>query len=63
MPLTKQGEIVLKQMIDEYGETKGTSVFYASINKGVKGSDQWHKKRMPRLRSRYNRDSVSAEKK
>lgn len=35
MPLTKSGKKVMKNMKKEYGEKKGESVFYASINKGT----------------------------
>lgn len=45
MPLTKAGSDVLASMIKEYGKKKGTQVFYASINKGAKGSEKWHKKK------------------
>ena len=34
MPLTKKGKKVLRKMKQEYGTKKGTSVFYASKNKG-----------------------------
>jgi hypothetical protein len=34
MPLTKKGKKVLRSMRKTYGKKKGTSVFYASINKG-----------------------------
>ena len=38
MPLTKKGIKVIANMKKEYGEKKGTSVFYASANKGtIKG--------------------------
>lgn len=30
-------------MRKEYGATQGKKVFYASMNKGVKGSSKWHK--------------------
>jgi len=30
-------------MTKEYGAKKGKQVFYASINKGKKGSTSWHK--------------------
>lgn len=40
MPLTKKGKKILSNMKKEYGAKKGTSVFYASINKGkVKGAE------------------------
>jgi hypothetical protein len=32
-------------MIEQYGEKKGKEVFYASINKGEKGSEKWHAKK------------------
>lgn len=34
MPLTKSESKVLNKFKREYGEKKGESVFYASINKG-----------------------------
>ena len=37
MPLTSKGRKVLESMKKQYGESKGKSVFYASMNKG-KGS-------------------------
>lgn len=38
MPLTKKGKKILSAMRKEYGKTRGTSVFYASANKGrIKG--------------------------
>lgn len=33
----------MSAMKKEYGEEKGESVFYASINKKLKGSKKWHK--------------------
>ncbi len=45
MPLTDDGRKVLSNMTDQYGAKKGTSVFYASINKGNAGSRKWHRKR------------------
>jgi hypothetical protein len=40
MPLTKKGRKIKAAMTSEYGAKKGTSVFYASINKGkVKGAE------------------------
>jgi hypothetical protein len=42
MPLTISGEKVLKGMQKQYGKVKGKGVFYASINKGLKGSSRWH---------------------
>jgi len=44
MPLTKSGKKTLEEMIKEYGKKKGTSIFYASINKKKKGSSKWHGK-------------------
>ena len=43
MPLTSTGKSVAAAMMKEYGAKKGKSVFYASINKGLKGSTKWHK--------------------
>ncbi len=38
MPLTKKGKKVMSAMKKTYGKKKGTSVFYASKNKGkIKG--------------------------
>jgi hypothetical protein len=34
VPLTKKGQEILKRLKAEYGDKKGTSVFYAGINKG-----------------------------
>lgn len=42
MPLTKTGQKVMGSMKDQYGEKKGESVFYASINAGKPGSGSWH---------------------
>ena len=44
MPLTSEGRKVLAAMKKQYGDKKGKQVFYASINKGKKGSEQWHEK-------------------
>lgn len=44
MPLTETGRKVLQGMKKKYGK-KGEAVFYASINKGIKGSDRWHEKK------------------
>ena len=44
MPLTDKGKKVLAAMKKQYGDKKGKQVFYASINKGKKGSEQWHEK-------------------
>jgi hypothetical protein len=41
MPLTSTGRSVLKGMIRKHGK-KGEAIFYASINKGVPGSKDWH---------------------
>jgi hypothetical protein len=35
MPLTKKGSKILRSMRKEYGVKKGTSIFYASANKGT----------------------------
>lgn len=42
MPLSKTGNEVLANMKKEYGDKKGKSVFYASINKNKPGSEKWH---------------------
>jgi hypothetical protein len=34
MPVTKKGQKILRAMRKQYGSRKGTSVFYASANKG-----------------------------
>lgn len=52
MPETKTGKKVLSAMEKEYGAKKGKQVFYASINKGKPGSEQWHKKAERALRSK-----------
>jgi hypothetical protein len=40
MPLTAKGNKIMSAMRSQYGEKKGTSVFYASRNKGtIKGVD------------------------
>jgi len=43
LPLTKSGKKVMGKMKKKYGEKKAKEVFYASINKGKKGSSGWHK--------------------
>ena len=41
MPLTHKGKKIEHKMEEEYGEKKGKSVFYASINKGkIKGAEK-----------------------
>jgi hypothetical protein len=41
MPLTAKGEKIKAAMHKQYGEKKGESVFYASINKGnIKGAEK-----------------------
>jgi hypothetical protein len=35
MPLTSKGDKILSKMRSEYGDEKGTSVFYAARNKGT----------------------------
>ena len=45
MPLTKKGSKVLRSMKKQYGAKKGTSVFYATINKGkIKGAHKVKRK-------------------
>ena len=41
MPLTKSGSKVMAGMKKQYG-SKAKQVFYASVNKGVAGSEKWH---------------------
>ena len=62
MPLTAKGSKILAHMRKEYGKKRGTSVFYASANKGtIKGvhgvsrSRRRSKARKPRGRSRIHR--------
>jgi hypothetical protein len=43
VPLTSSGKKVLKSMQKQYGAKKGKRVFYASINKKLKGSQKWHR--------------------
>ena len=43
MPLSKIGRKVMASMKAKYGEKKGKSVFYASINAKKKGASSWHK--------------------
>ena len=45
MPLTKSGKKVKSKMVRHYGKKKGKQVFYASINKGKRGTKKWHHKR------------------
>lgn len=42
MPLTSSGKKILDKMKKQYGESKGTGIFYSSINDNKKGSDKWH---------------------
>jgi len=35
MPLSKKGNKIMKEMQKNYGKKKGSSVFYASFNKGI----------------------------
>jgi hypothetical protein len=44
MPLTAIGKKFLKEFKKRYGNKKGEEYFYASINKGIPGSEKWHKK-------------------
>jgi len=46
MPLTTKGRKIMRAMRKEYGKKKGTSIFYASVNKGrIKGVHGKKKKR------------------
>ena len=40
-PLTAKGKKVMASMKKQYGK-RAKEVFYASINKGVPGSEKWH---------------------
>ena len=41
VPLTRKGSKIMRAMRRQYGKRKGTSVFYASRNKGrIKGVDR-----------------------
>ena len=42
MPLTKTGEKILAELKAKHGSKKGKEIFYASINKGIRGSEKWH---------------------
>ena len=45
MPLTKKGRKIMRTMRKTYGKKKGTSVFYASRNKGrIRGVDRRRKR-------------------
>lgn len=37
MPLSPHGERMKQRMVEEYGDKKGQSVFYASVNAGKPG--------------------------
>ena len=45
MPITDSGNAVLHSMEKSYGDKKGKSVFYASINAKKPGSEKWHGKK------------------
>jgi hypothetical protein len=56
MPLNKKGRKIKAAMVDEYGAKKGTSVFYASINKGkIKGVEHGDKAYKARVRAKIGR--------
>jgi len=45
MPLTDKGKKILEAMRNEYGNTRGEQIFYASINAGkIKGAEEKPKK-------------------
>lgn len=44
MPLTAKGRKIKSAMEKQYGDKKGESVFYASINKGTVKGAEGHKK-------------------
>jgi hypothetical protein len=48
MPITKKGEKIKAAMEKEYGSKKGTSVFYASANKGKITGVEGGKKAKPK---------------
>lgn len=53
MPLTKKGNKILRAMRKQYGSKRGTSVFYASANKGtIKGVEPAGTRRRRRTRRR-----------
>ena len=43
MPLSKTGRKVMASMRIKYGK-RAKEVFYSSINKGIAGSNKWHRK-------------------
>jgi len=43
MPLTKSGKSIEKSFEKQYGKKKGKGYFYATINKGKKGTEKWHR--------------------
>lgn len=46
MPLSKKGAKIKAAMVKTYGKKKGTSVFYASQNKGtISGTHKGRKKK------------------
>jgi len=46
MPLTASGRKILASMMKKYGAKKGKRVFYSMINKGSKGTEKWHEKKV-----------------
>ena len=52
-PLTDAGRKVMASMKKKYGD-RGEEVFYASINKGVPGSQKWHEKRKTHGKNKYS---------
>ena len=55
MPLTAKGEKIHAAMQKQYGEKKGESVFYASINKGtIKGAEKTGERPNPSTHTPHN---------
>ena len=42
MPLTKEGQKILKQFQSRYGKEKGKEIFFATINKDNEKTKSWH---------------------
>jgi len=55
MPLTKTGKKVLAAMRKRYGKKKGEEIFYASINKGLPGSGEWHGKKTKKIKKLWDK--------
>jgi hypothetical protein len=44
MPLTKSGKKIKRTFELRYGKTKGTVIFYSSMNKNPDKTKKWHGK-------------------